>query len=285
MQDEQREGNGQPGIRRGVEHLLKHQLIPARRDVGHELDQPPAAVGDAAGDLEDLVRPGVVAGDLLTALRAVGGQPRRREAERPGLDRFGGQRPHPGEVLGGRGLAVGTALTHHVHPQRRMRQIGGDVDVALTGVEGVEVLREGFPVPRQAVDHHHTGDVLDAGHHVDQHVVIGGPARCEADATVAHHGGRDAVRRRRIHPIRPDRLPVVVSVQVDEAWRDEQPGRVDLSASGAVDRPDRRDDPVGDRDIADVGFPAKSVDDGAVTDDQVVAHLMNLRLCRGDMPG
>lgn len=38
---------------------------------------------------------------------------------------------HPGAVLGGSGLQPGTALAHHKHPQRAMRQLGGDVDVAL----------------------------------------------------------------------------------------------------------------------------------------------------------
>ena len=85
------------------------------------------------------------------------GQPRRREAERADLDGLLGQLPHLGQVLGGGRLAVGAALAHHVDPQRRVRQVSGHVDVPLARFEGIHVLREGLPVPRQAVGHHDTG--------------------------------------------------------------------------------------------------------------------------------
>ena len=190
---------------------------------------------------------------------------------------------HLGQVLGGGRLAVGAALAHHVDPQRRVRQIRRDVDVPLARIEGVHVLREGLPVPRQAVGHHHTGDVFDAGHHVDQHVVVFLAARREADAAVAHHHGGHPVRRRRRQSLRPDGLAVVVGVQVDEAGRDQQPGRVDLPRrAGAVDVADRGDHAVLDGDVADERLTAQPVDDGAVADDQVVGHLNNLRPCRDD---
>ena len=147
----------------------------------------------------------------------------------PTSNGLGGELAHQGQVLGGGGLAVDAALAHHVHAQRRVRQEGGDVDVALTAVERVEELRERLPRPRQPVDHDDAGDVLDAGHQVDQRLVVVGPARREADAAVAHHRGRDAVRRRRRHAVRPDGLTVVVGVQVDEPGGDEQAGRVDLA--------------------------------------------------------
>ena len=62
-----------------------------------------------------------------------------------------------------------------------------------------------------------------------------------------------------------------MGVQVDEAGRDEQPGRVDLPGRLTVDRADRGDHPVGDRDIADEGLAAEAVDDGAVAD-----HMSNV---------
>ncbi len=136
--------------------------------------------------------------------------------------------PHLGQVLGGGRLAVGAALAHHVDPQRRVRQVGRHVDVPFACVEGVQVFGEGLPVPRQAIGHHDAGNVFDAGHHVDQHVVVFLAARREADAAVAHHHGGHPVRRRRRQPLRPDGLAVVVGVQVDEAGRDQQAGRVDL---------------------------------------------------------
>ena len=55
---------------------------------------------------------------LAAAAGAAQFVPRRREAQRAGLDRLRGQRPHPREVVGGGRLAVRAAPAHHVHPQR-----------------------------------------------------------------------------------------------------------------------------------------------------------------------
>ena len=51
-----------------------------------------------------------------------------------------------------------------------------------------------------------------------------------------------------------------------------------LSPAGrAVECADRRDDAVGDRDIADIGLAAKSVDDDPVAPDEIECHPSNLR--------
>ena len=118
VEDKQRERDRQADLAGCVEHLLQHALETTRGDVGHELNQSAAAVGDPARYLEDLVLDGVVAGDLLTAVGAVGGQPRRRESQRARLDRLGRKLAHRCEILCGGRLAVGAALAHHVHPQR-----------------------------------------------------------------------------------------------------------------------------------------------------------------------
>ena len=193
------------------------------------------------------------------------------------LHRFGGELAHHGQVFGGGGLAVDTALPHHVDPQRGMRKEGGDVDVAPSGVDGVEKLRERLPMPGQPVDHHHARDVLHAGHHVDEDVVIFGAAGCEADAAVAHHRGGDAVRGGRDQPIRPDRLAVVVGVQVDETGGDEKAGRVDLAHPGLADVSDGDHHAVADGDVGDEGFAPEAVDHGAAANDQVKGHPPNVR--------
>ncbi len=271
LRTSKRERDRQADLARRVEHLLQHGLEPACGNVRHELDQPAAAVGDAARYLEDLVLCRVVAGDLCSAVGAVRGQPRRRETERPRLDRLRRQLSHQRHVLGGGRFPVGAAPAHDVHPQRRVRQVGGDVDVATPRVERIQVFGEGLPAPRQSVDHHHTGDVLDPGHHVDEHVMVLGAARRESHPAITHHRGGHTVRGRRRHAVRPDGLPVVMSVQIDEAGCDQQPGRVDLPGGRAVNGSDGRDHAVGDRDISDEGLTAEAVDDGAVADYHVVA--------------
>ena len=76
-----------------------------------------------------------------------------------------------------------------------------------------------------------------------------------------------------------------MGMEIDKTGCDEESGRVDLAGSVPVHSPDGRNDPVTDRDIADERLTTEAVDDGSVADDQVVAHLMNLRPWRGSMPG
>ncbi len=250
--DHQGEGQRQADVFGDVEDRLQDVLITPGRDVGHELQQPAAAVDDAAGDRLDLLASRFVTRNRSAAFGFMDHQPRRRETQRPGLDGLLGQRAHPGQILFGGGFAVGAALAHHIHPQRRVRQVGRDVDVPPSRLQGVQVFGEGLPGPGQAVGHHHPGDVLDTGHHVDQHVVVLLAARREPDAAVAHHHRGHPVRRGRRQPVRPDGLAVVVGVQVDEARRDQQPRRIDHPRRrGPLRRADRGDHAVPHRDITD----------------------------------
>ena len=173
---------------------------------------------------------GVVTRDRLTAFGVVDRQPRRREAQRARPR----SPPPPACASCARSSAVAGSRSTPRWPitYTRSGECGRNAATSMSRlprVERVEELGEGLPRPRQPVDHHDAGDVLHAGHHVDEHVVVLGAARREADAAVAHHRGGDAVRRRRRHAVRPDGLAVVVGVQVDEAGRDQQAGRVDLA--------------------------------------------------------
>ena len=159
---------GRPDVGGHVEHRLQRLLVVGGQQVGNELDEPAACVVDAAGDGLDLGLGGVVARDRLAALGLVDGQPRRREAKRANRDRLGGQLAHQRQVLGrspvrGRPRAgpsrTPAAASAAGTPPRRCRAC------PRRGRRGI---REGLPRPRQAVDHDDAGDVLDAGHHVDQ---------------------------------------------------------------------------------------------------------------------
>ena len=94
---------------------------------------------------------------------------------------------------GRRRLAVDAALAHHEDAQRRVRHLGGEVDVAAPRRQRVEIFGEALPVPRHAFAHHQLGDVLDALHDLDQRVAVLRPAGREADAAIAHHHGGDAM--------------------------------------------------------------------------------------------
>ena len=98
----------------------------------------------------------------------------------------------------GRRLEIGAALAHDEDAQRRMRQLGAEVDVRLPLVERVEIVREALPVERHALGHDDVGNVLDAFHQLDQSSWSPGRHRREADAAIAHHHRRHAVDRGRL---------------------------------------------------------------------------------------
>ncbi len=223
--------------RQRAARLLRHapqdrELGVRIREVRDDLQHALAARADRLRDPDQLVGLGRERRRGLAPAGAVVQSPRRREAERAGLDRLSRQLRHERYVLGARDFALGAALPHHVQPQRAVRDLDRDVDVEGPAVERVHELGEGLPGPGQALVEHRARDVLDPFHQLDQPPAVGRPDRREADPAVAGDDRRDPVPGRRDHPLTPRRLAVVVGMDVDEPRRDEEAGR--------VDRPGRR---------------------------------------------
>ncbi len=137
-----------------------------------------------------------------------------------------------------------------------MRQLGGKIDIGVALFQGIEILREGFPVPRHAVGHDHFGDVLHALHQLDRHLLIAGMDRGETDAAIAHDHGRHAMVGRRRQAVFPGHLTVIVGMDVDEAGRDDHAARVDFLQAGPVDLADRGNTIAADGDVAGEGYSA-----------------------------
>ena len=133
----------------------------------------------------------------------------------------------------GTSVVVGAAVAHHVAAQRGVGHLGAEVDGLRGGVERVEVLGEGLPLPGDALVQRGAGDVLDALHQGDQPLVAVGAHRGEADAAVAHHDGGDAVPGGGAEDGVPAGLAVVVGVDVDPAGRDDEALGVDLAPARA----------------------------------------------------
>ncbi len=146
-------------------------------------------------------------------------------------------------------------------------------------VERVEVLGERLPAPVDALGERGAGDVLDAFHEADQPLLVTRANGGEPDAAVAGDHGGDPVPGRRLEQRVPRGLAVVVGVDVDEAGRDQQPGRVDgLGGVAGERRPRHRDDrAVLHRHVTDEARVARAVDDGAAGDLDVV-HVRTFSL-------
>ena len=108
------------------------------------------------------------------------------------------------------------------------------------------------------------------------------PAWRETDAAIAHQNRRNAVLERCAEAVGPGDLSVVMCVDVDEAWRNQPIGRVDLLLATAGRLTDRDNQAVGDGYIADEGRGTGAVDDRAAANDQIVVqcHLPNLSFAR-----
>ena len=151
-----------------------------------------------------------------------------------------------------------------------MGHLGGHVDGVRARTEHVEVLPEGLPLPPGHPNAERgAGDVLHALHEVDQRGVVVGAHRGEADAAVAHHEGRDPVRRRGLECVVPGRLAVVVGVDVDEAGRHERAVGVEDLTGRLVDRADLDHEAVSHGDVGGVRRRAGPVHDRPTLDEDV----------------
>ena len=183
-----------------------------------------------------------------------------REAGRARLHRLVDQRHHCRDLVGGRG-SIGGLRAEHVEPQRRVPDVGGVVERRPAPAHRVEVFGKRLELlprdpGREALGIH----VLDLLHRATEQVAIGGPSGRDAEPAVARYHGRDTVVAGRRERGIPEHLRVVVSVDVDEAGRDDATVRVDqaITAQASADL----DDAVTlDRDIRGNGGCSRPVDD------------------------
>ena len=201
--------------------------------------------------------------------RTVEERARSRQTHRAGLDRFPHELLHLLDVGCRSRFALCAAFAHDVHPQRRMREVAADIHVELACRQEVEILRIGFPRPRESFREHRMRDVFDALHEPHQHVVLIGPARCEADPAVAHHDGGYPVSGRGPQTAFPRDLSIVVRMDVDEAGRHDLPACVQRLGCASRDFADGGDAAVIDRDIRPDWRFAGAVHDDAPADQEI----------------
>jgi hypothetical protein len=168
------------------------------------------------------------------------------------------------------GFLLERALAHDVSAQRGVSDVRGVVDRLGELVDDVHVLPERRPVPLDRCRDRFGGDVFGADQVRENHVALLGGAGREGEAAVAHDDGSDAVPRGAASDRVPEDLRVHVGVAVDEARRDDLAGRVDFFFAFFADAADRRDPIAIHRDVGAVARQSGSIDDGAVTDHEIV---------------
>ena len=236
------------------------------------LEDALAATAEHAADSQQLAGIGVGAGNVAAIRHLVQERPGGRETQCAGADGFVDQFGHLGHVVVGRRGLVQAALAHGVDAHRAVADHAADVDALVHPVDGFEVLAVGLPVPGQSGVDGFLRDVLHGLHHLRQVAAVLGLAGREGDAAVADdHGGDAVVAGRRGDGI-PGDLGVQVRVDVHEPGRDDLAGGVDLAPALPADLADGDDAIALHGDIAPVAGCTGAVDQGAVSDDQVVCH-------------
>ena len=134
--------------------------------------------------------------------------------------------------------------------------------------EGLEVPGEGRPV-----DRHCRIEVACRSLGADE-VPVGSHRRRVADAAVAVDLGRDALRDLAARPAIAQEGEVGMAVDVDEAGRDDETGRVDDPSRLGIAKIADRGDPVAhDADIRSTPWRIEPIDDLPVADDEVVHRV------------
>ncbi len=200
---------------------------------------------------------------------------RSGKAHRAGVHRRFGQRRHLRDIVHARLFAIGTAFAHHEHTQRGVWQLQANIQVELAAGQAVEIFREALPIPRQAVLQDREGQILHAFHQPDQPILILHPTRREAHPAIAGNHRGDTVPRRRLQPLVPGRLPVIMGVHIDETGGDKQAFGVNFLGAAPIDLANGGNAAILDRDIAFEPGAAAPVDNVALADDEIeiAAHL------------
>ena len=197
---------------------------------------------------------------------------RRGGAPSPGARFHAG----PEEALHGGSLvrvrrALPCGRPHGAEPQRVVPDQGHHVD-AEPLIDGVHVLREALPVPGQHGGEGLHRQVLDAAEGGEHRLAVLGLQWRQGEPAVARQNRGDTVPHRGRAELVPERLRVVVRVQIDDPRRDEEPIGIDGRGRRAPDLPDLHDRPVLDRHVGPIARKSRPVDDHPVPDHEVVRH-------------
>ena len=195
--------------------------------------------------------------------------PRPGEADRAGLHAVAHDRLHCLDLIVGSGALL-AVLAHRVVAHRGMADQRAGIDAELV-VEPVHVLREGLPIDVDGAQHLHR-DGFDIGQEFGHALFVAAAHRRQRERAVAKDDGGGAVLRREGAQRVPRHLRVVVAVVVDETGRHRQAVGIDGACRRTGDLADFDDLAVLHGKVAAERRHPRTVDDAAITDQQVIRH-------------
>ena len=152
-----------------------------------------------------------------------------------------------------------------------MRDHGRDVDRPHAAVERIEVFGKRLPIPGESFGERGTWNVFDCFHEFNQLLAFRRTCGRKTDPTVAGNDCGDAMHRRRLEQLIPGCLAVVMRMVVDEPGCDDESTRIDYLRAVTVNcAPDLYETAIRDGDITDETRCAGAVDDGSVSDHEVI---------------
>ncbi len=243
-----------------------------------DLDETLVALAQHLGEIKDVLvahRVGDHRRAVEISLGGIRAKPLDRKSAQPRVHPFREQPAHRRALFGTGRAALRRLESHHVGHQRGGRHVLDAVDALGRAVERVEVLRDGFPVPRHPVLHRVVGNRLGARHREHRAFAEFRPYRREAEAAVAQHYRGDTVPSGNGAVRIPADLRVVVGMKIDEAGRDDRILSVDHKASEAGRAAaDLRDLALANPDVGAIARHAGAVDHRSIFDMEIeVSHL------------
>ncbi len=198
---------------------------------------------------------------------------RAREADRAGLHAVAHDLLHRLDLIVG-GSALLALLAHRVEAHGGVADQRAGIDAEVL-VEPVHVLREALPVDVDGAQHLHR-DRFDVGQEFGHPLFVAAPHWRQRQRAVAEdHRGRAVLRRESAQRI-PRHLSIVVAMVVDETRRHREAIGIDGALRRTGDLADFDDLAVLHRNVAAKCRHPRAIDDAAITDQQVIRHLVVL---------
>src|ERR1700722_3464710 len=202
--------------------------------------------------------------------------PGRRQSHGSRLQRLPQRVLHPGQVVLASGLAK-RSLPHGPGSQGRVTYVAGVVYALRPLVDGIQILREGFPGPVDARCQRLARHILRPLKVTDDQLLLPRLNWSYSKSAIAHHDCRDTVITRTRASGVPHDLGVHVGMAINKSRTHYLSGGVNLTARRTDIGSDRNYDVAIDCHISQLAVTARPIYNQPIFNDQIVHSNSPLR--------